>query len=77
MLTWEPPHRFAMSWYPGSDPSSATELEVRFAREGEGTRIELEHRGWEILGERAAQSRTGYDGGWITVLGFFETAANA
>ena len=76
VLAWEPPTRFVMSWYPGGAPAEATELEVRFAAEGDGTKVELEHRGWEILGERAAESRTGYDGGWVSVLGFYETAAN-
>jgi uncharacterized protein YndB with AHSA1/START domain len=74
VLAWEPPHRFVMSWYPGKDATSATELEIRFAPEGDGTRLELEHRGWEILGEQAAESRDGYDGGWPTVLGHFERA---
>jgi uncharacterized protein YndB with AHSA1/START domain len=77
VLAWEPPQRFAMSWYPGGEPSQATELEVRFAAEGEGTRVDLEHRGWEILGERAAEARTGYDGGWPSVLAEFERAANS
>ena len=27
--SWEPPARFSMSWYPGHDPSEATDLEVR------------------------------------------------
>ena len=48
VLACDPPHRFVMSWYPGHDASKATELEVRFAAEGDGTRVELDHRGWEI-----------------------------
>ncbi len=77
VLAWEPPNRFAMSWYPGGTPAEATELEVRFAPEGDGTRVDLEHRGWEILGEQATDTRSQYDGGWIGVLGHFETAANS
>ena len=77
VLAWEPPHRFVMSWYPGHDATQATELEIRFAPEDDGTRLELEHRGWEILGEKAAESRAGYDGGWAGVLGYFESAANS
>ena len=72
VLEWDPPHRFAMSWYPGHNPAEATELEVRFAPEGDGTRVELEHRGWEILGDRAAESRSGYDNGWDAVLGHYD-----
>ena len=76
VLAWEPPHRFAMSWYPGSDSSTATELEVSFVPEGDGTRVDLTHAGWEILGKKATENRAAYDGGWIGVLGFFATAAN-
>jgi uncharacterized protein YndB with AHSA1/START domain len=74
VVAWEPPHRFVMSWYPGHDTSEATELEIRFAPEGDGTRLELEHRGWEARGDEAAEARAGYDGGWQTVLGDFERA---
>jgi uncharacterized protein YndB with AHSA1/START domain len=71
VLAWEPPHRFAMSWYPGHDAAEATELDVRFAAEGDGTRVELEHRGWEILGERAAAAREAYNSGWDEVAGHY------
>jgi uncharacterized protein YndB with AHSA1/START domain len=71
VLAWDPPTRFAMTWHPGGDPAKATELEVRFAAEGDGTRVDLEHRGWEILAERAQESRNGYDGGWGDVLGYY------
>ena len=47
------------------DPSEATELEVRFSRGGDGTRVDLEHRGWEIFGgARAQETRDNYDNGW-------------
>jgi uncharacterized protein YndB with AHSA1/START domain len=60
-----------MTWYPGHDSSQATELEVRFAAEDDGTRVDLEHRGWEILAERAQEARSGYDAGWGDVLGHY------
>ena len=71
VLAWNPPTRFVMSWYPGHDAAQATELEVRFAAEGDGTRVDLEHRGWEILAERAQEAREGYDSGWGDVLGYY------
>ena len=71
VVAWEPPARFVMTWYPGHDSSQATELEVRFAAEGDGTRVDLEHRGWEILAEQAQESRNGYDAGWGDVLGHY------
>jgi uncharacterized protein YndB with AHSA1/START domain len=74
---WDPPRRFVMSWYPGSDASEATELEVRFSPKGGGTKVELDHRGWEVLGEQATETRGSYDGGWNAVLSHFESAANS
>ena len=71
VLAWEPPARFVMSWYPGRDASEATELEVRFTPAGDGTRVDLEHRGWEILAARARDARAGYDTGWDEVLAYY------
>lgn len=75
VLAWEPPSRFVVDWHvtPGS-PS--TELEVRFAPEGDGTRVELEHRGWERYGAEAAESSASYNSGWDTVLKPFVEAAS-
>jgi uncharacterized protein YndB with AHSA1/START domain len=67
---WEPPRRFVLAWHPGRDADEATEVEVRFEPVAGGTRVTLEHRGWEALGARAAESRENYDKGWVTV---FET----
>ena len=74
VTTWDPPQRFVVDWHvtPGR-PS--TELEVRFVPEGEGTRVELEHRGWGDYGDEAAKAREEYDRGWDFVLGRY--AANA
>jgi len=68
VLAWEPPHRLVMSWHPGTDPATPTEVEVRFTAVPEGTRVDLEHRNWVRLGQRGAESRTGYDNGWATVF---------
>ena len=76
VLAWDPPGRFVMSWYPGKDDSKATELEVRFTAEGSGTRVDLEHRGWEIFADEGQQTRDNYDNGWPTVLGYFERTLN-
>lgn len=75
VLAWEPPSRVVMSWKPNSTDRPPTELEVRFVAEGSGTRVELEHRGWERLGDLAERARAQYEGGWPTTLGLFEEAA--
>jgi uncharacterized protein YndB with AHSA1/START domain len=69
VLTWEPPKRLVFAWHPGIDPSQAQEVEVRFSADGSGTRVDLEHRGWAALGDRAAEHRAPYEGGWEVVLG--------
>jgi hypothetical protein len=53
-------------------------VEVRFtAVDPEHTRVELEHRGWERLGDQDDQARAGYEDGWPRVLDAFAGAAMA
>jgi uncharacterized protein YndB with AHSA1/START domain len=72
---WEPPLRIVLAWFPGHPPDEATRVEVRFTAEGDVTRVDLEHRGWDALGSRAAELRTSYDGGWNSVLAAYVEAA--
>lgn len=71
ILAWEPPNRFLLGWRV-NPARPGTEVEVRFEPEGTGTRVELEHRGWEKCGPG---ERSSYDGGWEHVLGKFAEAA--
>ena len=76
VLAWEPPHRVVFSWHPSVQPTTPTEIEVRFSAEVDGaTRVEVEHRGWERLRDRAHQQRTSYLNGWPTVWARFLAAA--
>ena len=75
VLVWEPPARVVLSWNPSREERPRTEIDVRFTAEGETTRVDLEHRGWERLGDVALEARAGYAGGWETVLGLFGEAA--
>jgi uncharacterized protein YndB with AHSA1/START domain len=73
VLVWEPPNRIAFTWHPGyAEHDPDTEIEVRFRARGGTTLVELEHTGWERLGERAEEVRSGYPAGWEYVLGRFE-----
>jgi uncharacterized protein YndB with AHSA1/START domain len=66
---WEPPARLVFSWNPSYEQRPETEVEVRFLAISEShTRVELEHRGWEALGERALDLHEGYSQGWRDVL---------
>jgi uncharacterized protein YndB with AHSA1/START domain len=67
ILAWEPPRRLVFTWHPG-EHAAGTEVEVRFIEEGAGTRVELEHRGWERVRADAAETRAQYDSGWPGVL---------
>ncbi|HUB39704.1 MAG TPA: SRPBCC family protein [Streptosporangiaceae bacterium] len=72
---WEPPKRLAYLWHLGSDRSQATDVDIRFVARGPGdTRIEIEHRGWERLGEEAGRRRDGNRMGWEAVLPHFAAA---
>jgi uncharacterized protein YndB with AHSA1/START domain len=68
VLAWDPPRGFSMTWHPGREPDTAQEVEVSFTAVPDGTRVDLEHRGWEKRGTAAEESREGYDRGWPLVL---------
>lgn len=68
VTAWEPPVRVVFSWHPGRDATTAQEVELRFVPLASGTRVELEHRRWETLGARAAETRDAYQSGWVGVL---------
>jgi uncharacterized protein YndB with AHSA1/START domain len=75
---WEPPSRLVLAWHPGGDGSRASEVEVRFVPDADGTRIELEHRGWEAFGETALAHRQSYVGpnAWGYVLDHYADVAD-
>jgi hypothetical protein len=68
VLAWEPPTRVVIAWHVNPDTPAPTEVEARFTPDGDGTRLDLEHRNWERLGEAGSAMREGYEGGWDTVL---------
>jgi uncharacterized protein YndB with AHSA1/START domain len=76
VLAWEPPRRIVYSWHPGRSEETSQEVEMRFTGEGRQTLVELEHRGWERLGEKAGETRPRYDEGWDFVLARYVEAAD-
>jgi uncharacterized protein YndB with AHSA1/START domain len=62
VLIWEPPIRLAFEWRAHNfEPGERTEVEVRFEQVDNGTRVTVEHRGWDSL--RADHpARFGYTG---------------
>ncbi|MDQ3425842.1 MAG: SRPBCC domain-containing protein [Actinomycetota bacterium] len=72
VLSWEPPTRVVLAWNILEREAVPTEVDVRFTAEGEKTRVDLEHRGWEAVEEDGSAKRDNYDTGWDHVLGLYE-----
>jgi uncharacterized protein YndB with AHSA1/START domain len=66
ILAWEPPTRLVYRWHIFSDSRNATEVEVRFRINNNGTTtVELEHRGWDAFldgEERRERNAIGWRG---------------
>jgi uncharacterized protein YndB with AHSA1/START domain len=84
VTAWEPPTRFVFAWQItpqwGYEPdlSRASEVEVRFTPQTDGTtRVDLEHRNFERHGDGAAAMRAGVgaDQGWGGLLVLFAAVA--
>jgi uncharacterized protein YndB with AHSA1/START domain len=73
VLVWEPPERVVFSWNPNHDRAEETEVEVIFEEVDGGTRVRLEHRGWELLRPEDQAIRESYVTGWDPVLDRFAT----
>jgi hypothetical protein len=81
VLVWEPPTRVVLAWRVRADwkfdPQLLTEVEVTFTAEGPGmTRVDLEHRGLERMGDGAQIARAIYDSprGWNSLLALYVAA---
>jgi hypothetical protein len=76
VTAWEPPARLGYLWHLRRDRDQATEVEIRFvALAVAATRVEIQHRGWERLGDAAEDWRERNRVGWQTLLPHFSAAA--
>lgn len=76
VTAWEPGRRLALSWTQAGWPEgAATNLEICFSAAEGGTRVSLEHTGFEQV-PGAMDFIGGYDAGWKEVLGWFAEHAN-
>jgi uncharacterized protein YndB with AHSA1/START domain len=81
IIVWDPPRRFIVTWDINSrwqpDTTISSEVEVTFIAEGaNATRVELEHRKFEQMGQEAGESmRKHVDSGWPGVLERFKVEA--
>jgi uncharacterized protein YndB with AHSA1/START domain len=72
VTAYEPPSLVAFSWRAPSW-NSTTQVEIRFSPERAGTRVELEHSGWE-QDPKVNEYRKNYDSGWDTIFGYYASA---
>jgi len=75
LVAWEPPNRIVYSWHPGRGGETAQEVEITFGPEGEGTRVDIRHYGWERLGDRLEETIASYNEGWDKVIALYAQAA--
>jgi uncharacterized protein YndB with AHSA1/START domain len=85
VLAWQPPRRLVFTWQisparvPDPDPDHASEVEVSFAPDGDETRVDLLHSGFERHGEGAESysSAMGSEYGWPLILARYAELAGA
>ena len=74
MTVWEPPGRLGYLWHLRADRSDATDVTIRFTATDAGTRVEIEHAGWDRLGARGGAWRERNHQGWSTLLPHYQEA---
>ena len=77
VTVWEPPHLLGYLWHLRADRSDATDVLIRFLPTPSGTRVEIEHSGWERLGTRGAAWRERNHQGWSTLFPHFVAAVES
>src|SRR3954469_17249992 len=72
ITVWEPGERLVFLYRDSGHVLDDTELEIRFEPVPGGTRVTLEHRGWERLdAEVVAQRRNFKRAGWLNILSWY------
>jgi uncharacterized protein YndB with AHSA1/START domain len=73
VLVWEPGDRLVLRYEDRGHDIDGTEVEIRFEPVEGGTRVTLEHRGWERLeADLAARKIHGKRWGWANILGWYQ-----
>ncbi|MEL6571959.1 MAG: SRPBCC domain-containing protein [Pseudomonadota bacterium] len=76
IIAFDAGHYLAFTWFPEDDEDAATVIAVTFIKTAEGTRLELTHGDFEILGDTADAVSQSYLIGWDLVLGTYCFVAN-
>ena len=72
VTTWDPPSEFGYDWHFGREAAKATQVRIRFVSLSQDrTQVEIQHAGWDGLGDEAATWRERNVGGWRSMLPHF------
>ncbi len=74
ILDFEPPNRLRYLWHIYGARAEATQVEVRFAADGEATTVTVVHSGFERLGARGEELRRRNRAGWAGLVPHYERA---
>jgi uncharacterized protein YndB with AHSA1/START domain len=78
VLAWEPGQRLVFTWRQDDwGASESTDVEVRFEATGPGTRVTVEHGGWEHVPSIDPGTSEGYRHGWAELLSLYARTAEA
>ncbi|HEV2141655.1 MAG TPA: SRPBCC domain-containing protein [Candidatus Dormibacteraeota bacterium] len=78
IVEWDPPRRLRYQWHIATDPAHATDVEIVFRELPDSTtRVEIEHGGWDRLGEIGQPWRDANQAGWDGVLPSYTSCALA
>jgi uncharacterized protein YndB with AHSA1/START domain len=75
VTAFDPPRRLSYLWHIRRDRADATEVAISFHEIGDDrTRVEIEHRGWERLGDGAESWRERNLTAWRSLLPHYREA---
>jgi Activator of Hsp90 ATPase homolog 1-like protein len=76
VTVWEPPRRLGYLWHLRRDRADATDVEIAFVDQGDGTtRVEIAHSGWERLGADAGPWRERNERAWHSLIPHYTEVA--
>ena len=72
IVVWEPGERLVFLYRDAGHTIDDTEVEIHFEAIDGGTRVTLEHRGWDkVLADIVDKRRALKRWGWVSILGWF------
>lgn len=73
VVTYDPPNHLAYDWFLGSGAEMPSLVDIRFTAVADGTRVDIEQRGPELIGELWEQRQSAFSSAWDNVLPAYAT----